>query len=224
MIYYIIYKITNKVNGKIYIGSHKTKNLNDGYMGSGKYLKYAITKYGLENFEKEILHIFDTPELMYKKESEIVNEDFIATNNTYNIKIGGYGGFDYINKTEKNLYGSNGLHPSSKKNLRRGKDIVKILTQKGKLEQYKQQQSYLMKKAISEGRKENNFATNNPMKNLTIREKHKKIMEEIDHQKGEKNSQFNTIWIYNDELKISKKANKDDKLLDGWVKGRKFFK
>ena len=92
--YHIIYKTTNKINGKFYIGVHSTNNLNDNYLGSGWVLKAAIKKYGKENFIKEILFIYDSRQLAMKKEAELVNEDFIKDNNNYNLTLGGNGVVD----------------------------------------------------------------------------------------------------------------------------------
>ena len=97
--YYYTYQITNLINGKIYVGTHKTKDLEDGYMGSGKVLKYAIEKHGIDNFRKDILEYHNTPEQMFAKEKEIVNEDFLERDDVYNLRRGGFGGFDHINKS-----------------------------------------------------------------------------------------------------------------------------
>ena len=100
--YYTIYKITNNINNKYYIGKHQTTDLNDDYMGSGKLLKRAIIKYGIENFSKEIIFVYDNEEDMNKKEKELV----IISEETYNLCEGGKGGFSYLNK--------NGLNKSDK--------------------------------------------------------------------------------------------------------------
>lgn len=52
---HILYKTTNLLNGRYYIGMHSTRTLNDGYLGSGKRLKAEIKKYGKENFKREVL-------------------------------------------------------------------------------------------------------------------------------------------------------------------------
>ena len=51
-----IYQTTNLINGKKYIGKH-IGYINDDYLGSGIILNKAISKYGKENFKKEILEI-----------------------------------------------------------------------------------------------------------------------------------------------------------------------
>lgn len=90
-IYYTVYKTTNLINDKIYIGVHKTKNPNDDYLGSNEILKSDIQQYGKNNFKKEILFVFDNEEHMWNKERELVNEEFISRDDTYNIGLGGMG-------------------------------------------------------------------------------------------------------------------------------------
>jgi hypothetical protein len=88
---YTVYKTTNLKNGKHYIGVHKTDNPNDGYLGSGRAIEEAVRKYGRDSFNKEILFITESKEEAYKKEAELT-VDF-NTNKTYNMRIGGVGGF-----------------------------------------------------------------------------------------------------------------------------------
>ena len=87
--FYTVYKTTNLLNEKIYIGIHETYNSNDNYMGSGVVLNRSIKKHGKENFKKEILFLFDNKKEMLEKEKELVNEVFIKRKDTYNCIIGG---------------------------------------------------------------------------------------------------------------------------------------
>ncbi len=96
--HYYLYEIRNNINGKIYVGVHKTKVLDDGYMGSGKIIKSAIKKHGIQNFTKTILEYFESQEEMFAREKEIVTEEFLLREDTYNLRRGGNGGWDYINK------------------------------------------------------------------------------------------------------------------------------
>lgn len=89
---FIIYKTTNTINGKYYTGCHQTDNLDDGYLGSGKYLKHAIQKYGRTNFKFEILHSVSSKEEMFELERIIVNEELVNDLMSYNLKLGGSGG------------------------------------------------------------------------------------------------------------------------------------
>ena len=96
--YYTIYKTTNLINGKYYIGKHQTENIYDNYYGSGVALEKSIKKYGKENFKKEILFIFDNEKEMNQKERELVNESFVNDRNNYNLGLGGEGGPMFLGK------------------------------------------------------------------------------------------------------------------------------
>lgn len=91
---YIVYKTTNNINGKIYIGVHIVKDENkiDNYLGSNKHLFRAVEKYGKENFTRETLIGNLTEDEAYYIESIIVDEDFIKRKDVYNEKRGGFGG------------------------------------------------------------------------------------------------------------------------------------
>jgi len=95
MKYNMVYKTINIKNNKEYIGVHSSNTEQDNYLGSGKTLVKAIKKYGRENFKRVTLFLFDTKEECYEKEKELVNEEYIERDDTYNIKPGGYGSLNY---------------------------------------------------------------------------------------------------------------------------------
>ena len=205
---YTIYKITNTVDNKIYIGKHQTNCVDDGYMGSGILLRRAQIKHGLENFVKEILHVFDTEEEMNAKEKELVTEEFCLREDTYNLCVGGQGGFSHIvrDKEKHRLYTSLGGQ-AAKKHGNKFKNLFAWQSAES-IERKKQTQSQ-------------NFISGKTKPSFTGKTHTEETKQKMRKPKniGEQNSQFGTMWITNGSE--NKKINKTDIIPDNWYRGRK---
>lgn len=191
--YFTIYKTTNLISGKIYVGKHVTYDYDDDYLGSGKALNISIRKYGQENFKKEILYVFENEEEMNTKEIEIVTEEFCKRRDTYNICVGGTGG----NLSEYSL-----IHNPLR----------------AKCPKHRKAISEGVKKSYENGRDRN--TPNWSFEGREHTEETKKKIGEANskRQKGSGNSQFGTMWI-TDGIE-NKKIRKTDPVPDGWRKGR----
>lgn len=96
----VIYKTTNLITNSWYIGKDSLNKSN--YLGSGKILKLAIKKYGIENFTKEILdYAVDLKELEEKEIFYIRQERKNNKNKSYNIAEGGTGGDTFTNNPSR---------------------------------------------------------------------------------------------------------------------------
>lgn len=210
--YYIVYKVTNQINGKFYIGTHKTEDLNDDYMGSGTLLKRAQTKYGMQNFVKEVLFVFDNADDMFAKEAEIVTEDFLAEENTYNLKVGGLGGFDHINTNVEFRINKN----QTARRITNSKHGDK-LPEWGRLGGLANVKKHgVNKKFVENGRTSFKGKSHSPESKEKIGSKNSIS------QKGNQNSQYGTIWITDGAL--NKKLNKNCPIPEGWKKGRVYLR
>lgn len=197
--YYIIYKITNKLDGKFYIGKHQTKNLDDGYMGSGILIRRAIAKHGVENFEKEILHVFETEEEMNKAEARLV----VISEDSYNLCPGGQGGFGYINAKiwvdEKRL--EHNRRVTGFRNLDRTKYDWKHYSKMGSARRAEMIKTGVLNPNTFQGKKHTEETI------LKMKSSRK------GNQTAEKNSQYGTCWI-TDGVK-NKKVKKEE--IDFWL-------
>ena len=193
-------------------------------MGSGKLLKKAKQKYGIENFEKTILFECSSKEEMDNKEAEIVNEDFISRDDVYNIKLGGDGGWDYINSTGKNMsgdwksVGKNSQLIKQKTGKWPGSDWLKELKATNPLK-YEEHCKHISDK-IKQSIKENGAVWTGRHHSKETIQKMKSQHAKNHHQSGEKNSQYGKIAIYNETTFEHAMISKNDPIPEGWAKGR----
>lgn len=189
---YCIYRITNKLNGKTYIGQHKYKDLSqDKYMGSGKYILRAISKYGIENFEREILiSEVETQEEINELEIKYIELERSYGKSEYNISDGG--GAWNLSGTNHPIYGKILIHNSEGESRYISKDSI---IPDGFIEGSSDDHKILMSKVNKGKSRSNEF----------------KVKQSIIH-KGSK-------WVHNDkgdELYIYK----DEPIPDGFIEGR----
>ena len=205
-----IYKTTCLISNRYYIGLHSTNNLDDGYMGSGKRLRYSIRKHGTENHIKEILEILPTREELVLREIEIVTKELVDDKSCMNLVLGG-GGFmldDYHFECSKN--GNKKLNELLQNDsefrfnwLLKMKTGVQKAMDNGKMTKIQDNFSWVGLKKTEKSKKK----TSETMKGAGT---------------GETNTQYGTCWITKDGTnKKIKKEDLETYLNESWLKGRK---
>jgi len=194
--YHFIYKTTNLLSGRYYIGMHSTDNLNDGYLGSGTYLKRSINKHGKENHSIEILEFVNSREELAAREKGIITLQEIAKKECMNLKVGGEGGYS----------------PEVRKKSKERRDWLRENSPEWNSE---------VSRKVSEGLKKSfqnrpGTFSGKSHKPETI-EKMKTIAQ--GKGKGDSNSQYGTCWITNEV--VNRKIKKSDSIPQGWRLGRK---
>jgi group I intron endonuclease len=203
--YHFIYKTTNLITGKFYIGMHSTNNLEDGYLGSGKRLRHSIKKYGYNNFIIEHLEFFNTRDELVNREKELINEDLLNEPMCINLRPGGTGGWTSEQQRE------NAKKSNEKQKWLREND-KEWNTNRSK------QLSISQRLAYEEGRRNRKHFCD--WTGRSHKEETKQKIGKINSikQKGESNSQFGTCWITNGTE--NKKIKRTESIPNGWRLGR----
>jgi len=187
---------------------HSTNDLEDGYLGSGKVLRYSINKYSKKNHKLEILEYLDSRELLKEREKELITEDMLKDPMCMNLGLGGVGGLQNVEHAEK-------FHKAG------GKKVFQLLSKRHS-DKLKTDKEY--KKKYSESMSKATAGDKNGFYGKTHSDETKEKMKKstVGKHIGKLNSQYGTCWINNKEKVIKiKKEELDSYLNKGWFKGRK---
>ena len=186
----IIYKTTNLINGKFYVG--KDERNKPDYLGSGINLNRAIKKYGKENFIKEVLEVCSTREELIEREKYWIKETK-AQELGYNIADGGWGGNTYDEETKQRVsqfFKGRYVSPETiekRKETRRKKEQENLDAYKLSEEQKKVIGDFHRGKEISE---EHRKRCSEYMKNFTNYSPEFLELQKSENKRGEKGSMW----------------------------------
>jgi len=200
--YHILYKTTCVVTGRYYVGCHSTWNIDDGYLGSGKFLKNSIKKYGIDNHHRETLELFECRKDLMLREREIVNEEMLKDTLCMNLKRGGEGGLSLVDKATQRRISQAGAAATNNKFLidtTYREYASAIIRDRNK----KLHQQGIMKPVDWTGKKHSYES---------------KLKMSISAKNRITNSQYGTHWITNGV--INKKIKKITDIPTGWKLGR----
>ena len=201
--YHLLYKTRNDITNKFYIGIHSTCNLNDGYLGSGKIIRYSIKKYGKENHSIEILEFLNNREELLEKESQIINDKLLEDPLCMNLQLGGNNGWGFIN-SDSAIQKKKSLSGNKRKNW---------------LLENNKEWSDSYRKNISEGVKKS-LQTFNWWKDK--KHSNKTLIKMKQSHKGKHECNKNKKWVCkNNEIKRINISELENYLNDNWIIGRK---
>ena len=244
---YYVYKTTNIVNNKIYIGVHKSNDIqSDQYFGSGDLLRTAIAKYGKQKFKRQILYQFKDKQSAYAMQKLIVDKQFVKRKGTYNTRYGGEGGFGHMKGTicvkdaDGNVFRVDKNDPrySSGQLIHITKRMVPVRDKGGNTFNVAIDDPRYISGQLSHTSKGKKFQSKRGM--VTVKDKYgtnfrvykddqRYLSGQLvsvnrghkypqNHQAGQRNSQYGTMWITNTIQ--NKKIKKQQPVPQGWKKGR----
>jgi hypothetical protein len=191
---------------------HSTPNLDDGYLGSGKILRYSRKKHGDENHRKEIVEFLPTREALKLREKEIVNEALLADPLNINLRYGGEGGGGFTSAAHK----QNFQKAAAVANLDWGSRPEAPLIAAKRIETLKRQGNW-----NPFGGKHDSFLNRNHTPET--REKISSSMQGL--RMGEQSSQYGTCWVSNEKHTVKiKRECLSAYLENGYSRGRRLVR
>lgn len=203
-----IYKITNLVNGKIYVGKDHTNN--PDYYGSGKLIRRAIKKYGKEAFVKEVIEELEDPKLLQDREKYWIKEyNSQDLRLGYNISPGGDGGDTLSNNPDK-------------------KDIISRISNTLKGRVFSEEHKDKLKANHNSKNPEVAKKISQKLKGRVRSEEHKEKIKQANLGKKrskesvEKNraAMRNSKWVYDPVTGEQKRIPESESNPNGWLPGR----